>query len=373
MALQDLTPQLRTRLSRLERVVGLFITVATLLMLFGLAYYIYQTAQRKGWFLTKAPYFTYLHSGAGLNVGDKVKLMGFDVGEITRITAEDPGTPYDVYIEFVIKDPYFGYVWDDSRVKVKSSGLLGTRYLEITKGGASGQSRKLFATYLEKDGKITELYLDKTGGYTNFYKGAIYELVADEPPELSAQLDQVVQAVKGGLPNLLALTNQLNRVLANAADATAQADELLLSARPAVSNLTFITEQLREPKGSLGEWLIPPSLNLQLTQTLATATTTLRSANTAVTNTDHRLEGLVRNLNLSLENLANITSNLHAQVEANTNLVTSVNQAIIHADDLVQGLKRHWLLRSAFKEKRTNQPPATVPPRPARPPKWEGR
>lgn len=70
---------------------------------------------------------------------------------------------------------------------------------------------------------------------------------------------------------------------------------------------------------------------------------------------------LVSNLNLSLVSVAGLTSNLHAQVEVNSNLVSSVNRAIIDADDMVQGLKRHWLLRSAFK---TNRP---APPGPAAP------
>jgi hypothetical protein len=49
MPLQDLTPQLRTRLSRVERFVGLFVTVATILLIIGLTYYVLQTAKRKGW------------------------------------------------------------------------------------------------------------------------------------------------------------------------------------------------------------------------------------------------------------------------------------------------------------------------------------
>ena len=68
MPLQDLTPQLRTRLSRLERLVGLFVTVATLLLLAGLGYYVYHLAERKGWFLEKLPYFTLVHDAAGLKV-----------------------------------------------------------------------------------------------------------------------------------------------------------------------------------------------------------------------------------------------------------------------------------------------------------------
>src|SRR6185436_14051438 len=100
MAVQDLTPQLRTRLSRLERVVGWFVTVATLLLVAGLAYYIYQVAERKGWFLKKMPYFTFVKNATGLSVGDRVKLMGFDIGEITEITAQPPEDAfYNVYVQ----------------------------------------------------------------------------------------------------------------------------------------------------------------------------------------------------------------------------------------------------------------------------------
>ena len=62
MALQDLTPQLRTRLSRMERTVGWFVFLATALLLFGFGYYIYHTAERKGWFLIKAHFFPALQS-----------------------------------------------------------------------------------------------------------------------------------------------------------------------------------------------------------------------------------------------------------------------------------------------------------------------
>ena len=88
MALQDLTPQLRTRLSRMERAVGWFVVLATLVLATGFFYYLYHTAKRKGWFLTKAPYYTYTDSAAGLKVGDPVKLLGFDAGRITVATGE---------------------------------------------------------------------------------------------------------------------------------------------------------------------------------------------------------------------------------------------------------------------------------------------
>ena len=96
MALQDLTPQLRTRLSRMERAVGWFVFLATALLLFGFGYYIYHTAERKGWFKIKAPFHTYLQSSAGLNVGDPVFMMGFPVGQITGVEPQQPCEPHNV-------------------------------------------------------------------------------------------------------------------------------------------------------------------------------------------------------------------------------------------------------------------------------------
>ena len=135
MALQDLTPQLRTRLSRMERAVGWFVFLATALLLFGFGYYLYHTAERKGWFVTKAKFHTFVQSSAGLNVGDPVLMMGFQVGQITFIHAMPPLDKNNVRVEFEILDPYFRYLWTGgSYLKVNAADFLGKRQLEVTRG-----------------------------------------------------------------------------------------------------------------------------------------------------------------------------------------------------------------------------------------------
>jgi len=136
MPLQDLTPQLRTRLSRMERAVGWFVIIAVALLAFGFGYYVYNTAERKGWFKLKAHYFTFADAATGLKVGDPVRLMGLDVGQIIKIEPQPPEDfENNMYIEFQIKEPYYGYLWTiGSRAKVASADLLGKRVLEVTKG-----------------------------------------------------------------------------------------------------------------------------------------------------------------------------------------------------------------------------------------------
>jgi hypothetical protein len=157
------------------------------------------------------------------------------------------------------------------------------------------------------------------------------------------------------------------------------ANHLVASFHPVSSNVHRITANLTNPAGSLGTWLLPTNLNASAEQaltsvraTLVEARATFTNANATLTETrrlmqtadgtlasaDTNLTMLALNLDRSLANLANLTSNLNAQVAANTNLLSDISSAIVHTDGLVQGLKRHWLLRSAFKEK--------SPPKPAK-------
>jgi len=407
---QDLTPQLRTRLSRVEHIVGWFVGLATLLMLAGFVFYIYHTADRKGWLVTKVPYFTLADTAAGLHVGDSVKLMGFDVGEITRIDAQPPGDLFNVYVEFTIKHPYYGYLWTvGSQARVTAADFLGKRFIEVTKGmrgvpthiewelesrsiaemralkdlsqkylaqeirqgtlntvvvpalegaltlevldqiEALGVERILITDKREKKKVITAVWNDLAVLYKPYDKDSgPYWLAPIESPALTERLEALVDQVENALPSILVLTNQISEVLSNSSRLLLDADTMVVSAKPAVTNLAFISGFLTNGQGALGEWLIPTNLNQQLEQTLAAASSVLSSSET-------NLATVTTSLNETLLNVAMMTSNLNAQVQSNDQILSQISTAIVDADKLVQGLKEHWLLRSAFKEKETNR------------------
>ncbi len=356
MPLQDLTPQLRTRLSRVERAVGVFVILATALLFSGFAYYVYHLAERKGWFLNKVAYFTLLNNATGLKVGDPVKLMGFDAGEITDIDTMPPGSYYGIFVQIRVKEPYYGYLWKDSKVKVAPADFLGKRFMELTRG-TTGLATVLVKTnhvFLGRTKRVPiGILVDRTDTYhaiTNGFKG--YYLPPDESPALTEKLDEIVKAVEAALPKL---TNHVFNILANSTVLTSNLNSLVLSAQPIATNVVAITDRLREPKGSLGEWLIPTNLNLQLQNTLATANTALTNANSTLSSAQTNLNVLAANLNLSLLHLAELTGNLNSQVQANSLILTEISSLIVDVDDLVQGLKRHWLLKSSFKDA-TNSP-----------------
>jgi ABC-type transporter Mla subunit MlaD len=392
MALQDLTPQLRTRLNRMERAVGWFVFVAVALMLAGFGYFIRTTAARKGWFTPKYTYQTSLNNAAGLKIGDPVRLMGFTAGAITEIIPNEPGAWYGVTVNFVIQKPHYGYIWDDSRVKV-SADLLGNRFLEITKGAAgvptisedtnrvalamlrwkaiaeartqlTEQVRQAFPELEQtnraafdwqvKDRLEQLTHTNRSAYYTNLQQQ--YWIMPLESPAVNERLEQLVSQVERALPNILNLTNLIAAVLNNSATLTSNLNIAALHAQPAASNFAALAAELRGP-GAFGQWALGTNGQQQLDATLG-------QANLLLEHTDTNLTALVESLARSLENLAGITGNLRQQVDANTNLVSSVSRAVVNTDDLVQGLKRHWLLRSAFKDRKTPAPVApTVSPR----------
>ena len=410
----------------MERAVGWFVVLATLLLVVGFGYYLRNTAKRKGWFKTRVSYFTMLDRATGLRVGDPVMLMGFEVGQITDVQPQPPEDfQFNVYVEFEIREPNYGYIWTEgSKAKVTSTDLLGKRVLEVTKG-TGGHATYVFnpvselnlgeATTLSNPGRWlvagdfyehdtnlvlkagtpldqnvltilrrlgrekfsildtntlhkapTGVWNDYQGGYVKFtprsptQKPNLYWLYSEETPAVTEQVDKIIAQVREALPNILGLTNQLSAMLVHGTSMASNLNDMAQAARPVATNLTAISMKLREP-GSIGEWMLGVAGQRQLQATIENTYTTITNANMAITNTDANLTELLDNLGRSLNSLADITSNLNSQVQNNTNILSSISKAVTDADDLVQGLKRHWLLRSAFKAK---PPPVTNAPPP---------
>ena len=420
MPLQDLTPQLRTRLNRMEKIMGWFILAATALMIIGFAYYLYRAAEDRGWFEVKAPYMTYADSGEGLTVGDTVKLMGFPIGRITMIAPVEArrDLKHNVKILFeVVGTNNYPYIWTGNSHADFVNNPFGGTHLNITRGtlgygtyinfpvsqmsladlrssseltnlslgeeifvGTNMVSRAWVGMSTNLD-KLTGLGLSnvwvikrssRTKGissvwnpdkhrYEEFVGTNIYILPPDTEPALMDRVNDIVAQVETALPNFLALTNQLARTLANSEVLTSNLNAVATGIQPALADVRVITANLRDPHGSLGEWLIPTNLNQEIAATLVNANGAITNVNGTLTNVNTNITIVFDDVGRSLINLADLTSNLNYQVQVNSNMLSEISRIIVNSDDFVQGLKRHWLLRSAFKNERTNAPKEYTP------------
>ncbi len=414
MPLQDLTPQLRTRLSRMEQAVGWFVFLATLLLLFGFGYYLYHLANQRGWFKIKAKFHTYVQTSAGLNVGEPVYIMGFAVGNITAIRPMPPNNPRGVRVEFEVDDPYFRYIWSEgSYVKVSPAGLLNQRQIEVTRGtngyevcvtqpitvftnlsdleekvaAQPGQwqlsqeiydehSNLLFRAYswltASNLQRIAGLHLPFLRAYNNKEADKHY-IVASwhrrdhsyetftpqdettwlpvlETPPVADELQAMVEEAKAALPGILDLTNQLRSILNNSALVTSNLNVAIVAVHPVLTNANLLVAHLDSNVNP-----VLKNANLLVTRLNTNVNPVLTNANLLVAHLD-------TNITASLVNLADITSNLNAQVQSNSNILSGISKTVTDADNLVQGIKRFWLIHYLFKNETTesNAPP-TVP------------
>jgi ABC-type transporter Mla subunit MlaD len=348
MALQDLTPQLRTRMGRMERWVGLFVIGAAVLLLGAFAYYIAHTAHRKGWFLTKVPYFIYVRDATGLKPGDRVKFLGWDIGQI-RVVETTPSDPwfvennYNVFIKFQVWEPYFGYIWTDSRVRIQSSPFLGTRYLEVSRGATGlvtvidprDKSQWKIRNEKEPDG-YGLLSTNTTGVW----------LPTDEPPPLTDRAEGIIRMVQDAVPRL---TNQISELLVTATATSSNLNTLAGRLQSTLEHVEALAARVRTEEGAIGRMLLTTNLQELVETTLTNMNATLTNTTALLRTSEGQLLDLTRRVALTLDNVAAVTSNLNSQVQANSFVLGEVSSLVGTADDALQGLKRHWLLRSAFR------------------------
>lgn len=110
--------------------VGLF-TAATLALL---ALSILAVGRKHGLFVRYQEYSTRFFDVGGLTEGAPVWLDGVVVGSVRRV--ELPADPADreITVHFRVESRVAGRVRDDSRVRLRTLGLLGDRYLDLSSG-----------------------------------------------------------------------------------------------------------------------------------------------------------------------------------------------------------------------------------------------
>jgi len=388
----------------MERGVGWFVFLATVLLLFGFGYYLYHVAEQRGWFVVKAKFHIYVDSSTGLDVGDPVTIMGFSVGHITGVHPMPPRSKQNVRVEFEVFEPFFRYIWSDSYAKVDPAGFLNQRQIEVMRG-TNGyaycvtQPITVFSNLDDLKSDVDsqpnqwqlaqEIYDQNTNlvyrAYTWLNDSNLQQLATMKLPWVTAynnteagkhyivawwhprqhtyggfrtnddtawlpvvetqpvadRLQGMISQIQDALPNFLSLTNQITRILNNTAQATSNLNITIMDTHPLLTNANLTIARL----------------DTNVNQTITQIDPLLANANLFVSNLD-------TNITATLINLSGITSNLNAQVQANSNMLAGISKTVHDSDDFIQGLKHWWLLRSTFKKqhekelRETNQPPS---------------
>lgn len=114
------------KFSRIEKAIGLFMTVVVLLVLVTVVL----IGRGQDWFKEYVTYFTIFKEGYNLQVGAPVKLFKTDIGKVKKITlVEDK-----VSVELAILKEYSGRIRKDTVASVESPTIIGSEYVSIRPG-----------------------------------------------------------------------------------------------------------------------------------------------------------------------------------------------------------------------------------------------
>jgi ABC-type transporter Mla subunit MlaD len=315
-----------------------------------------QTAERRGWFVNKVPYYCYVADATGMKAGDAVRLLGRDVGRITEIdtASSDPWfvtNNYNVFVKFEIRSPYHGYILTDSRVRLVAADFFGSRFLEVTRG-----DQEIGSVTVVPNANVPfedqQALNDKAPGYPDpLNRVRIRELnegiwlFTEQAPTVTQQAGHIVSTLANALPTL---TNQIAEVLARASETASNANLAITRVQPTLVNVENLTARLLAEEGAIGRMLLTTNLQERVETALGSVDATLTNTTALLRTSEQQLQEITRRIALALDNVTMITSNLSAQVNANSMVLGEVSSLVVTADDLLQGLKRHWLLRSAF-------------------------
>lgn len=127
---------------------GIFIVCALIFLAGGILI----MGKRTNLFTQKGGVSVIMTDVAGLKEGAPVWLAGVDVGSVTRIRFEHPMTSNEVEIDLEVEQEALKKIGTDSIITVKTRGLMGEKYVDITPSKAYSQTppRRLVGTQLPK-------------------------------------------------------------------------------------------------------------------------------------------------------------------------------------------------------------------------------
>jgi phospholipid/cholesterol/gamma-HCH transport system substrate-binding protein len=256
----------RKQLTWTELRVGLFVLVGLSVLGAGIFY-----VTGPGFFGPKYRLNTYLRDVAGLANGATVSVDGVAVGNVVSIQFAQPGRDqkveksHNIDVVLRIEQKYSRYILTDSTAALVTEGLLGNKYINVTRGFTGVQLKNgdtipaansvdVMAQLGAVSNSVTELLDGIKQG-----KGTLGKLVTDQQAYdhlngVLAKADSLISGVQDG-------RGTLGKLVAS--------DEMYTKVNQSLDNVNGMLADARAGKGTIGKLLNDPTLYDQAKQALA--------------------------------------------------------------------------------------------------------
>lgn len=277
----------RKQLTWTELRVGLFVLVGLSVLASGI---FYVTSIGGGPLSPKYHLTTYLPEAKQLVRGAPVRVEGVEVGNVESIRLlprtgpKPPDRSKNIEVVMRVDRSYQSYILTDSVASLVTEGLLGNRYVNITRGftGTSipdngvipGTEEKAMTEVVERSaevlGNLSALSTDVRDLIAGVQagRGTLGKFLTDEQAyyhlnSVLAKADTIVTNVRDG-------QGTLGKLVAS--------DEMYTKADKGLDNVNVILADMRAGKGTLGKLIYDPTLYDETKEAMANGNAMLRDA-----------------------------------------------------------------------------------------------
>ncbi len=262
----------RKQVSWAQLRVGLLVIVS--LTIFALMVFL-MTGQ--GFFSPKTRLKVFTDNAGGLKKGDPVRLAGIDIGNVDDISvSSDPNPQRAVEVSFHVEDRMIKEVREDSVASLEVEGLLGQRYIDITRGSLNKPQLEAGAEvhfrpqtdfgHLVASGDTVMTSVNRLANTLNGLAdqvqqghGTLGKLLYDD--SLYKQASTTVTKLQGMVDFATTGQGSLGKLV--------YTDELYNRVDGTVAKLDGIIDDVHAQKGSLGKLIYDSSLHDEARKTIA--------------------------------------------------------------------------------------------------------
>src|SRR5580765_8058173 len=258
----------RKQLTWAELRVGIFVLVGLLVIAAGIFY-----VTGAGFLGPKYRLVTYLPEVAGVSNGAPVRLDGVDVGNVEsikltpRTAGHAPEKSRNIEVVLKLDKKFQGDILTDSTASLVTEGLLGNRYVNLTRGftgaplkddqevpGAATQSLADIMTSVQG---LTDDVHDVIASLQQG-KGTLGKLLTDE--EAYNNLNGLLAKSNNMVGNIQKGQGTIGKLVAS--------EELYSKVNQAIDNVNGVIDDVKTQKGTLGKLLYDPTLYEQAKKAL---------------------------------------------------------------------------------------------------------
>jgi phospholipid/cholesterol/gamma-HCH transport system substrate-binding protein len=242
-----------------ELIRNLRVGALTVVAVAVLAVTIFTIGNRRQLFTRHTKYVTTFHNVTGLQVGAPVRLSGVDVGFVEAIELPEKPDDQRITVRFSLDDAYTERIREDTRVSIRTIGLLGDKYLEI-RGGSADAPRLL------EGGVVTGVDRPEVEEFVASGEDLMENLIA-----ISSSLRVVLDRVEAGEGLLGALTTE--------PESGERLGDALMTT---ITELRAILERVEAGEGLLGRMLREDGRSAHLIADVDEAVRSVRDLTTTV-------------------------------------------------------------------------------------------